>query len=522
MSIMQDDDLLLNRSAARQQASLIQMRDLGVDVIRVNVLWEAIAACANSSRGKCADRTTPERAANFKAFDPSTYPTGNWDQLDRVIRRATPLGLRVLLTVTGPGPAFAHERTSDKRIARTYLPKVDEFAKFVRAVGKRYDGTYADENDNRAVLPRVSMWSIWNEPNQAGWLSPQTVGTVPVSPRRYRELYFAGRFALQGTGHDQDTVLLGELAPIGSAETGVKAPLSPLEFIREVFCVDGALNPYTGAAAAARGCGVFDGNSELLRTSGVAHHPYGKKASPTTRHPSPSSVTMANLGDLTATLDAIAQRTGRLKTGLPVFLTEYGYESNPPDRFNGVSLRTQAFNTNLAEYVAYTNPRIASTSQFLLRDLRPNAKEQRRIRKERNARKRKTLERRLYRVFDTGLITSRGNAKPAAYAYALPILVVPLAPAPDGSRSLTLWGRARLRDGNNNRPRQVIVQFRPDGATSYTSAGNVATDAAGFFTVTGAAPQVAGTFRVVSSPGLASSSEPAYGISREAAYVPGP
>ena len=35
------------------------------------------------------------------------------------------------------------------------------------------------------------MWSIWNEPNQPGWLRPQAqrVGrrTVPTSPRPYRE-----------------------------------------------------------------------------------------------------------------------------------------------------------------------------------------------------------------------------------------------------------------------------------------------------------------------------------------------
>ena len=33
-----------------------------------------------------------------------------------------------------------------------------------------------------AVLPRVDFWSAWNEPNQPGWLMPQTTGRVPASP----------------------------------------------------------------------------------------------------------------------------------------------------------------------------------------------------------------------------------------------------------------------------------------------------------------------------------------------------
>ena len=60
----------------------------------------------------------------------------------------------------------------------------------MQAAGLRYSGRYAG-------LPRVSSWSIWNEPNQPGWLAPQwrRVGDtwVPNSPRLYRQLVSAAR-----------------------------------------------------------------------------------------------------------------------------------------------------------------------------------------------------------------------------------------------------------------------------------------------------------------------------------------
>ena len=63
----------------------------------------------------------------------------------------------------------------------------------MQAVGRRYDGTYRDENGSRGALPRVRFWSLWNEPNQAGWLSPQWErrggAIVPASPALYRKLH---------------------------------------------------------------------------------------------------------------------------------------------------------------------------------------------------------------------------------------------------------------------------------------------------------------------------------------------
>ena len=52
------------------------------------------------------------------------------------------------------------------------------------------------ERQPRHCCPRVRFWSLWNEPNQAGWLSPQWErrggAIVPASPALYRKLHQYG------------------------------------------------------------------------------------------------------------------------------------------------------------------------------------------------------------------------------------------------------------------------------------------------------------------------------------------
>ena len=303
MSIMMDDDLLVYRNDATAARALTQMKSLGVDTVRVTVLWETVAENARFLKADIAklrgeEYTRARKAARrqnarFKPANPSTYPIRNWDRYDNLVRAATERGIRVYFNVTGPGPKWAHAKKPKGSTAsqRTFKPKAREFKLFVTAVGKRFDGTYRDENGSRSALPRVSMWSLWNEPNQGGWLSPQWENGRPASPAIFRKLYQQGYAGLVATGHraDNDIILLGETAPLGSdAKTG-KSPMRPKQFIRELF--NGDL-----------------GNG--LPATGFAHHPYTKNVSPTVRDPHPDSVTMANISELGTLLDEMSARTG--------------------------------------------------------------------------------------------------------------------------------------------------------------------------------------------------------------------
>jgi hypothetical protein len=498
-SIMMDDDLLVYRDDSTAARALTAMHNLGVDTVRVTVLWKVVAENARPTKAEIAKLTgsakarARKQAKRFKATNPATYPIRNWDRYDNLVKSAAQRGVHIYFNVTGPGPAWAHTRppAAQRNLAATWKPKPAAFKQFVAAIGRRFDGTYKDENGSRGVLPRVRFWSLWNEPNQAGWLTPQWERRgsqmVPASPALYRKLYQYGYKGLVGTGHrvDNDIILMGETAPLGSDQQTAKAPMRPGQFLRELACVqpDGAR--YTGGAATARDCGDFAARGPLM-ANGYAHHPYTKNVSPTVKDPNPNSITMANINDLGTLLDDLSSKTGgSIKSGLPLFMTEYGFETNPPDPFSGVPLADQAKFDMLGEYQAWQNPRIASQAQFLYRDVDP-------------VRSHPKTSKAYWFTYQSGLYFRNGVAKPAAGAYAMPFLAFNTGTldAATGAPVFNQWGQMRLLP--NGIAASATIQWRAkDGSTPWISVGDpVPIDQMGYFTSTRTAPQpVVGEWR---------------------------
>ena len=354
VSVIMDDDQLLYRGDHAASRTLVTAKALGAEAVRVTVLWRTVAEGANLANAEIKRLKGAKKAKalaqrrRFRPADPRTYPTRNWDRYDNLVKQATAMGLRIYFTVTAPGPAYAHRVAppSQRANASTYKPIPSRFRAFVTAVGRRYSGNYRDENAVRRKLPRVALWSIWNEPNQAGWLSPQweTVNgkNVPASPALYRQLFYAGRQGLAASGHGDDVVFLGETAPMGSPLRGARNGLRPVPFLRELVCVAPNNTQYTGDDAARRHCDDFAKNGPL-KAFAYAHHPYTKKAAPTVAPKSNDELTMANLGLLGKLLDTLSVSSGgKIPANLPIVLTEMGYESNPPDPRNGIPLAKQA------------------------------------------------------------------------------------------------------------------------------------------------------------------------------------
>src|SRR5204863_9830808 len=126
------------------------------------------------------------------------YPPQNWERYDSLIRATLARGLHVNLNITSPIPRWAagEAPAARKDLQETWGPNPAEFEQFVVAVGKRYSGIYQG-------LPRVDYWSIYNEPNQAGWLTPQWAPDprdarrqVEAAPASYRALGAAAWRAL--------------------------------------------------------------------------------------------------------------------------------------------------------------------------------------------------------------------------------------------------------------------------------------------------------------------------------------
>jgi hypothetical protein len=494
-SIMMDDDQLLYRNSVTQTRTLVTMRSLGVDAVRATILWRIAAEGADLTNreierlksDKLRDKARAQRA-RFKPTDPRTYPTQNWDRYDNLVKEATKLGMRVYFTITGPGPSYAHKiaPSNQRKNAGTYRPYPSRFRSFVEAVGKRYSGVYKDENAIRKVLPRVSLWSLWNEPNQPGWLSPQWESVdgvnTPVAPMLYRELHQAGVQGLERSGHGNDPIMLGELAPLGSDKTGPTNGLRPVAFLREMLCLKPDGLPYDGADAARRRCQDFVKNP-TLKATGFAHHPYTKKTAPTVAPKNPEEITIGNIGTLGPILDALAaQSGGKMAADLPIFLTEFGYESEPDPR-NGIPLFRQAEFNQLAEFLAYNDPRVAATTQFLLKDAAPLK------RSPVTGKAYKVGSREYWFTYQSGLYNTKNRAKPAAYAYSFPLVVYPA-----GEGVVGFWGQARFRP---NGPNEDIVVFlwRPTSKSPWQQISEaVPTSTRNFFSGSVAIPGPGGEY----------------------------
>jgi hypothetical protein len=442
LSVIQDDNQLIYGSGQQRESALASAVGVGADSVRVTVLWKAVAHTRRRIR---------------RANDPAAYPPGQWDRYDDLVRSATSRGLRVYLNVTAPGPSWAHARTRSRKNRGTWKPNASQYGRFFTAVARRYSGIYKDENQGNGVLPRVSWWSFQNEPNQGGWITPQSAryrgvrGAVPTSPHIFRRLVIAGAKALLRTGHQNDVVLFGELAPIGVPPSRERRPLRPALFIREMFCLNNRLRRFGGAQRRARGCANVKGLRVLKRfpNLGFGHHPYTRRLRPTQRFKGRDSISIANISALPALLDRIARRTRLINPGLPIYLTEFGYETNPPDVLHGISPQIAAEYENQGDYLAYRHPRVFSQTHFQLLDVPPQTQF-------------KVNSDGYWRTYQSGLLFQNGQPKLVAFAWTMPLWIEPKA-----GRTFTVWGGLRFTP--NGQPQQVQLQFRQPGGGYFNS-----------------------------------------------------
>jgi hypothetical protein len=396
--VMQDDSLMHSAPAA----TLDEFASFGTDVVKVNLFWDAVAP-----QGR-------RKPAGFDGADPSSYSWGDYVSIVQGIRNR---GMRPYLSIGGRAPNWAAKRGGRRGTNR---PSAKEFRRFAQAAGEQF--------------PEVDIWSIWNEPNLYSWLSPQRKRGIPLSPSIYRGLYLAGHKGLRAAGHSGDTILLGELMPRGGTDPR-KVP--PLAFLREMVCLDRNYRQYRGRAARRRGCRKVG----RIPTSGIAHHPYTLAKGPDVRE-GPDEAAIGALSRMRRTLDALARR-GKLPRRLPIWITEFGYQTRPPDP-NATPLRRAPSLMDLSEWIAFRNRRVASYSQYTLRD---------------------------DDFWQGGLYFADGDPKRGVLsAFRLPVFVRSL-----GANAVEVFGGGRLRAGGS-----AQVEAKAPGA-SYRSLGSVALNSAGYF-----------------------------------------
>ena len=335
LAMFQEDGALLYSGDAKRQATLDELQALGVDVIKAQLLWANIAPA-----GK-------RKPAGFDGSDPSQYP--GWGRYDAFVTDAQARGFRVMFALSPPHPGWATKRRGDREGPGRPNPR--EFRAFAEAAGERY--------------PTVDLWTTGNEPNHKGFLFPQSKNGVPVAPHVYREMVRGAVSGLRASGHGGDTILFGELLPIAPSALGPKLNMKPIRFIREFFCLDANWRAFRGRAARQRGC---NGYRKLSGVSGFAYHPYTRPAGPSLVEPSNDDATIRSLGRVTRALD-IARRKRRLSGGRPaLWITEFGFQSNPPDRFGARIRRIPSFMGESELWLALNNRRVKSYSHYAMTD----------------------------------------------------------------------------------------------------------------------------------------------------------
>jgi hypothetical protein len=232
----------------------------------------------------------------------------DWRRPDRVLRGLRRYGLTPVVTLVGT-PAWANGGRSPN-----FAPaRPSRFSAFARATARRY--------------PWVRYWLIWNEPNKPLWLKP-TRAAIYVQ-HLLNPAYKA----------------IHAVLPHAQVGGGVTAPRGGLGGVAPVTWLHGM------AAAHAK-------------LDAYAHHPYPLRPNET-----PSSGGCKNCPSITmATIPKLLILVRRYFGPKPVWLTEYGYQTNPPDTFLGVLPKRQATLLSLAAMRAWRLPRVAMLIQYLYRD----------------------------------------------------------------------------------------------------------------------------------------------------------
>jgi hypothetical protein len=361
----------------------------------------------------------------------------------------------VLLTVTAPAPSWA---TANHQAPYTYRPDPLDFQEFMTAVARHYGS-------------EVSLYSIWNEPNEAAYLTPQWSSSgKPVSGRIYRGLYQAGYAGLQAAGIAHPQVLFGETAPAGydtvtSLLRSEKAkalthPVAPLAFMREALCLNAKYQK--------------SGTCGQLQMSGYAHHAYFPAAGPRYVWKQKDSVTIASLSRLSNALN-LAARAHAIPGGVPIYLTEFGVQSKP-NKYEGVSAAKQTEYDAIAEHMAYSNPRVAAFSQYLFKDDPISGR----------------LTASGFVGFQTGLEYVNGEHKPLYNGFPVPLTVT------KRGHGFSLWGLIRPTAGVTKAT--VLVKLR--GAHGYRTLKTVTTNGAGYWSFNSSTKGTAWRVRWVSPAGV--------------------
>jgi hypothetical protein len=301
-------------------------------------------------------------------------PAYDWANTDAVLGALHAHGITVLATLYRT-PSWANGGLGSNVVPTSKYA----LSAFATAVAKRY--------------PWLRLWEVWNEPNLQSFLRPN-------SPKLYAERLLNPTFVELHLLNPANRVAGGATSP-RSTSSG----LSPVAFMRGMRRAHAQLDAYS-------------------------HHPYpitaGERPFGFARGVCRYCTGVLTLANLPALVREVQRDFGRKR----IWLTEYGYQTNPGDPLSVSPVRQ-------AQYVAEAALRAESSApvdiliQFLVRD-----------------------EARL-KGWQSGLVSAAGLVKPAFNSFMLPI-----AQAGRWGRRTMIWGQVRPGTGVREYQLQRFAQGR--------------------------------------------------------------
>jgi len=319
----------------------------------------------------------------------------DWSEVDAVLRGLRRHGIDAVVTLFGT-PGWANGGRS-----ANWAPTSDRsFANFAYATARRY--------------PWVQYWTIWNEPNRSTFLRPTTA--VTYVDKLLNPAYAQVHAVING-------------AQVGGGVTAPRAGSSgvaPVQWLRAMASAGAKLDAY-------------------------AHHPYpGRPQSETPWSPKCANCQTIAMADL----ERLETEVRRAFGAKPIWVTEYGYQTNPPDIFLGVSPEVQARYVASAALRVHRAPAVDMLIFFMVRDdTQPGG-------------------------WQSGLFTANGLVKPAYAAFRLPLVQTARR-----GELVGLWGQVRPRSG----AQPFRIRLEEDDQVSWVG-GTRRTDPSGTFSITVEAP----------------------------------
>jgi hypothetical protein len=333
-----------------------------------------------------------DQVAPTRPSSPRSPSAYDWGPSGELLQALHTEGIAAIVTLYG-SPRWANGGASP-----AHLPS-SGFGDFAFAAAREF--------------PWVHMWTAWNEPNSRTF-------AVPVSPSLYVRDVLNPAYAALHQASAANRVAGGVTSP-----RRTPSGLSPLAFMQGMHAAHARLDAY-------------------------AQNPYPVEPDETPTHSSCSQCgyfTMARLPEIRADVT-------RYFGAKPLWLTEYGYQTNPPDRILGVSWAKQAAYVGQAALRVWQQNGVTVLIQFLIRD-EPSLG-----------------------GWQSGLFTAAGAPKLSYHAFALPLAQVSRTAA-----GATLWGQVRPGAG-----RRAYVLQRASGGAWRSVGGTAHTGAGGTFVRTVALP----------------------------------